>query len=499
MKSMRFRCRAGLAWLCAVALLVPLLLTCVPMLSVAAEGEGQVLYLGDHPELVTSFAALEDTVGYNKAHSGDVITIGKTTFTRGLGLHCLPDRRAYVEMDISGCQATYFAASVGMQSKSADGVFLDWGSASFHVYGDGVLLASSPVMKYGEEPYFLTCRVEGVQTLRLEMDNEGSYACDWCEWGDARLTENQPAEETEKEKPMEEITQSPEVTAGDFAYISDLYWSDARTLAGNEVMRDANTANEEIWTADGRFFEKGVGMHASSGDWTSYVEVNIEGLGYTVFATYYGICETLSVYDISMANVKFAVFADGKALFTSENMHYGEPMAYVQCDIAGVKTLRLAIASEGGAISGGWGTWGGAVLSKSGQVEALFREEEATMPETVPDTGTEVAGTVTEPVTEPETVTEPATESEAVTEPATESEAVTEPEPATSVGAPTDPPAETPAQPPVDTGETTGSAGGCRSGVTGHAGLWAVVALGFAALGLSLAARMRRGERGRHA
>ena len=39
----------------------------------------------------------------------------------------------------------------------------------------------------------------------------------------------------------------------------------------------------------------------------------------------------------------------------------------MECNITGVKTLRLAIAGNP-RIDGGWGTWGGALISKSGNI-----------------------------------------------------------------------------------------------------------------------------------
>ena len=407
------------------------LLTALAMLGAlilpgAASDEDVIVYLGDAREKLTKFEALEDRIGFNSAHSGEPCTIGSRSYDKGLGMHCLPDRNAYMEFDISSYGAHWFAAEVGLLKDAA--YFMEWGSASFYVYGDGELLASSPVVLWGEEPYTIICDVTGVKTLRLEQNNEGGYSCDACIWGGARLTAQKPIEqETEAPTMNPDKTTEPQpadMTSGDYAYISDLYWVNSDTLSGNKPMRDANTCNEEIWTADGRFFEKGIGLHAKSGAYDSCVEVNIEGLGYTKLATYLGVCETLSSYDITMAQVQFAVFADGNKLFESGVMHYGEPMQYIEVDVTGAKVVKLAILSPGGAISGAWGTWGGTLLSKSGDVEALF-EVVTEVPTDVPteaptDAVTEApSDTVTKGPTEAESGTEPASASSA-TEPVTE-------------------------------------------------------------------------------
>ena len=466
----RFRRPLRLLILCCAALLLPFSALALPT---DAADEGKVVYLGDVPDKMTSFAALEDRIGFNTAHSGEPCTVGSRRYDKGLGMHCLPDRNAYMEFDISSFGAHWFTAEVGLLKEAA--YFMEWGSVSFCVYGDGELLASTPTVLWGEEPYFICCDVTGVKTLRLEQNNEGSYACDACIWGGARLTEKRPDErETEVPTMNPDKTNEPqpaELVSGDYAYLSDLYWVNSDTLSGNKPMRDANTCNEEIWTADGRFFEKGIGLHAKSGGWDSFVEVNVDGLGYTKLATFYGVCETLSSYDITMAQVQFAVFADGDKLFESGVMHYGEPMQYVEVDVTGVKTVRIAILSPGGAISGAWGTWGGTVLSKSGDVKALFEEETAAP---------------TEPPTEEPT--DPTTEEP--TEVPTDAPTAAPTEEVTEIAS-----GETPA-----TGTEAGTAADTeppkKSGCSASAGTWASAALILTAAAALCAAAVRRKERG---
>ena len=221
------------------------------------------------------------------------------------------------------------------------------------------------------------------------------------------------------------LTQPKELVSGDYAYVSDLYWMDNNTYPGNVVGRDCNTANEIIFSNDGKFFDKGVGFHATSSDYTSYVDVNIEGLGFTRFAAYYGVCETLTAHDITMASVKFAVFGDGVKLWESDAMKFGQDMAPMDCDISGVSVLRLAVAGAPG-IGGAWGTWGGAVISKSGNItDGMIYLDPADVTE--PPTESE-----TDPVTEPETA--PATEQDTtapenqVTVPETDPESDTQPQ-----------------------------------------------------------------------
>lgn len=238
--------------------------------------------------------------------------------------------------------------------------------------------------------------------------------------------------------------QPPELVSGDHAFVSDLYWITNQAYNGGSAMRDTNCAGEYIWSCDLKRWEKGIGIHAASGSYNAYVDVNIESLGYTKLATWYGVCETLSGNDISMCAIKFAVFGDGTKLFESETMRYNQPFEYVEVDLTGVKTLRLAIAGSPG-IAGAWGIWGGAVLSKSGDVSDISFYRELVIENPAPDTEAPTE-TPTEPPTEPmtEAPTDPVTEAPAETQAATE--------------APTEQPTEAEA-----------SGGGCKSALAGTA------------------------------
>ena len=254
--------------------------------------------------------------------------------------------------------------------------------------------------------------------------------------------------------------QPAELVSGDHAFVSDLYWITNQAYNGGSAMRDTNCAGEYIWSCDLKRWEKGIGIHAASGSYNAYVDVNIEGLGYTKLATWYGVCETLSGNDISMCAIKFAVFGDGAKLFESETMRYNQPFEYVEVDLTGVKTLRLAIAGAPG-IAGAWGIWGGAVLSKSGDVSDITYYRELVIDLPKPDTQPEE--TTPEP-TEPET--------EAPTEPVTDATAETVPVTETA----TEPSVETPA--PT---ETEATREGCQASLAGTA----ILATGAAALALT--------------
>ncbi len=343
----------------------------LPLFVLRVSAAEEQVSLGDRADLMTAHESL-DGIGMNAAHSGEKLKTWQLTFKKGIGMHCLPDKDAYIEFDISSLGMKYFYATVGVLQEAS--YFLEWGSISFSVYGDGALLAQTPEIDWGKKPYFICVDVEGVKLLRLTQNNCGNYACDAGIWGDAMLCNEKP--ETPEwqsqgsggfDPDKTDEPQPAELVSGDHAYISDLYWSDNHTYTGNIVGRDCNTANEIIFSTDGKFFSKGVGFHASSSGYTSYIDVNIDGLGFTKFAAYCGVCETLTSYDITMASVKFALIGDGKTLYESDLIVFGEPMQPMEADITGVSVLRLAVAGIP-SISGAWATWGGAVISKSGNI-----------------------------------------------------------------------------------------------------------------------------------
>ena len=303
---------------------------------------------------------------------------------------------------------------------------------------------------------FITCAVTSL--LLLGGVIPGAVTAHAAEINPDKTTQPQPAE----------------LVSGDHAFVSDLYWITNQAYNGGSAMRDTNCAGEYIWSCDLKRWEKGIGIHAASGSYNAYVDVNIENLGFTKLATWYGVCETLSGNDISMCAIKFAVFGDGTKLFESGTMRYNQPFEYIEVDLTGVKTLRLAIAGSPG-IAGAWGIWGGAVLSKSGDVSdiAFYRELviENPTPETTPS-----EETTTEPVTE--TPTEPETEipTEPVTEVPTAVETEVPTEPVTEAPTETIPTSEEPS-----TLTETEASGGCKASLAGTA----LLATGAAALALT--------------
>ena len=350
--------------LCKAVLISIITVTLLCCLTMLISAEHEVVYLGDRKDLMKP-RDYEDSIGWNTAHSGEKLTIWDLAFEKGIGMHCRQYGEAYIEFDISELEMNYFYATVGVLKDAS--YYIAEGNISFRVYGDGKLLATTPAIAWNQKPYYICVPVSGVKTLKIVEDNAGTWVCDAGIWGDCALSKEEPTAPewwTKLDPNNTDRLQEEEWVSGDYAYISDLYFRKYTDVAN---CRDVNIAGEKIVSFDGKYFPKGIGLHSDNGGYVRYIEVNIEGLGFTKFASYYGISQTVTSHDISMANIKFAIFGDGKKLFESGPVKYETPMKYMECDITGVKILRLAIAPNP-RIDGSWGTWGGAIISKSGNI-----------------------------------------------------------------------------------------------------------------------------------
>ncbi|MCP2267483.1 glycoside hydrolase family 97 catalytic domain-containing protein [Promicromonospora thailandica] len=116
---------------------------------------------------------------------GNTLRIAGTTYDKGLGMHATGHVTAWL-----GGTCTAFTAVVGIDDEVLDkpgdtGV----GSVRFEVYGDGELLAQTPVLANDDGGVPLDVDVTGVRRLRLVADEGGDGKnFDHADWADARVT-----------------------------------------------------------------------------------------------------------------------------------------------------------------------------------------------------------------------------------------------------------------------------------------------------------------------
>ncbi|MFI2363973.1 glycoside hydrolase family 97 catalytic domain-containing protein [Promicromonospora sp. NPDC019610] len=141
----------------------------------------------DWTEQSNGYGPVERDRSNGEAAGGDggPLRIAGTTYAKGIGMHATGSVTAWL-----GGACTAFTAVVGIDDEVLDkpgdtGV----GSVRFAVYGDGVLLAETPVLSNDDGGVPLDVDVTGVRRLRLVAD-EGSDGknFDHADWADARVT-----------------------------------------------------------------------------------------------------------------------------------------------------------------------------------------------------------------------------------------------------------------------------------------------------------------------
>jgi hypothetical protein len=118
--------------------------------------------------------------GEISAGDGRPISIGGTTFAKGIGMHAAGDLTVWL-----GGACTALTAQVGIDDEVTGA-----GSVEFQVLGDdGALLASSGVVRRGDGARPFTADVTGVRILMLRVTDGGDGKnSDHADWADPRLS-----------------------------------------------------------------------------------------------------------------------------------------------------------------------------------------------------------------------------------------------------------------------------------------------------------------------
>ena len=317
-------------------------------------------------------------IHYGTAPDGTAINIGDNQkFDHGISMHPPMEGPAEAEFNIEGLGYRTFIALGGKDLYSAAAVGVE-GITGTHVglevWVDGVKKAESGNIPY-PETYLFKVDITGAKKLKLVATDGGDgIYCDTTSFAGARLFK-QPIDELTDDvdpKPILPATPDPALKDKDKVYISDLPWVDYATYTSNDEMpehRDENNGGEKI-SICGKNYEKGVCLHARPND-ESYLEVNIEGLGFTTFAAYVGMAES-EANDVTMGTCAFVVYADGVEKLRTDVMKAEDEAKLIKVDITDCKILRLAITNGGDTISGDWGTFASALIGRTDDVDKLF-------------------------------------------------------------------------------------------------------------------------------
>ncbi|MBI0292931.1 beta-galactosidase [Streptomyces sp. PRKS01-29] len=116
--------------------------------------------------------------GESAAGDGRKLSVGGTTYDKGLGVHANSQIRVYPG---GGC--TRFTATAGVDDEVGDN-----GSVSFQVIADGRSLTTSPVVRGSDGGTDIDVDVTGARWLDLLVDGDGDVSTDHADWADAKLT-----------------------------------------------------------------------------------------------------------------------------------------------------------------------------------------------------------------------------------------------------------------------------------------------------------------------
>ena len=241
-------------------------------------------------------------IHYGTAPDGTAINIGDNQkFDHGISMHPpLEGGPAEAEFNIEGLGYRTFVALGGKDLFSGievgGAIGIKGTKVGMEVWVDGVKKAESGNIPY-PETYLFKVDITGAKKLKLVATDGGDgIYCDTTSFAGARLFKqaiddisddmlpqlNEP-DPTPTVEPTPPATPDPALKDADKAYISDLPWVDYATYTSNDEMpehRDENNSGEEIWIC-GEYYEKGVCLHARP-NIESYLDVNIEGLGFTL-------------------------------------------------------------------------------------------------------------------------------------------------------------------------------------------------------------------------
>jgi alpha-galactosidase len=112
---------------------------------------------------------------------GNPLTIAGQVFAKGIGVHAVSSVGIFTASDCSR-----FSAMVGVDDEEAPE---ERGSVAFEVWGDGVLLASTPTLLVKQPAVPLSVDVSGVELLELRATDGGDgVTSDHGDWADARIS-----------------------------------------------------------------------------------------------------------------------------------------------------------------------------------------------------------------------------------------------------------------------------------------------------------------------
>lgn len=156
-------------------------------------------------------------------------------------------------------------------------------------------------------------------------------------------------------------------------FLSDLKWVNSschNQESTFSVHTDRNYLFEPLQVA-GTVYDKGLGMTSGHYEGAVFVEIDIEGLGFTTFASYVGL-DDKTVPNLIESNAQFIVEVDGEEKARSGILKMGDDPELLVVDITGAKRLKLYTSPAGDGIGIDCCVWGNTALGRSTNVDEIF-------------------------------------------------------------------------------------------------------------------------------
>ena len=183
-----------------IAAVLAALLFAVPVLQANGENEGMITYLSD---MDWTKAEIYSADGNGAMPARDENVVGEELwlydmfFAKGVCLHAMSGKNAYIEVDIEGKGFRSFHAYAGTAESEICDVTM--ASVRFKFKADGKVVYKTDLVTPKQRPSLISFDVTDCKTLRIEMDDGGDgISGDWGALGGALFATTENSEEIEK-------------------------------------------------------------------------------------------------------------------------------------------------------------------------------------------------------------------------------------------------------------------------------------------------------------
>ncbi|MFE9883197.1 NPCBM/NEW2 domain-containing protein [Streptomyces sp. NPDC005784] len=269
--------------------------------------------------------------GEQAAGDGKPLTVGGTTYAKGLGTHASSEITYHL-----GGKCKTVGADVGVDDEVSKP-----GTVVFQLFKDGAKVVDSGVRTASDPPVHIGADVTGATTLKLVVTDAGDgIQYDHADWGNAELTcGNGPSAGTHQ--------------------LSDLTWTSASNGWG-PVEKDRSNGEQaagdgRTLTLNGVTYAKGLGVHA------------VNSVTYYLGGTCASLSTAVGVDDEAGSNgaVDFQIYRDGALAADSGVVKGSDAAKQLTADLTGGQELKLVVTDGGNGVDYDHADWAGPQLTCS--------------------------------------------------------------------------------------------------------------------------------------